>query len=67
MPLRVVEGLAKGILAGSVELSENSGKTSLTVSHFFSISAMKLSFWLAWKRKVVGLLVHQYMGKGVEK
>ena len=31
--VRVVEGLVKGIVAGSVELSESSGKTSSTVQY----------------------------------
>ena len=47
--MRVVEELVKGVVAGSLELSEIFGKTSHIVSNCFSISAMRLSFWLAWK------------------
>ena len=43
--------LIKIIVAGSLKLSKSFGKTSYTVSHSFSISAMRLSFWLAWREK----------------
>ena len=49
--VRVVEGLIKGIVAGSLELSESSGKTSHTVSYCFWMSTMRFSFWSAWKEK----------------
>ena len=44
--MRVVEGLVKAIVAGCFKFSERSGKTSYTVFHSFSISAIRLSFWL---------------------
>ena len=37
---RVVEGLDGGFVTGSPGFLESSGKTSQTVSHSFSISAM---------------------------
>ena len=46
--LWVVEGLVRGIVAGSLELPESSGKTSHTVSHSFLMSfSIRLSFWSA--------------------
>ena len=45
----------RGIVAGSLGLSESSGKTSHTVSHSFSNSfSISLSLWLAWKEKGSG-------------
>ena len=45
--MRLAEVLVKEIFAGSPELSESSGKTLHTLSHSFSISTVRLSFWLA--------------------
>ena len=47
--MRLAKGLVKGILTGSTELSESSGKTSRTVFHFFSILNLRLWFWLSWR------------------
>ena len=47
--VRLAEVLVKEIFAGSPELSESFGKTLHTLSHSFSISTVRLSFWLAWK------------------
>ena len=45
----------RGIVAGSLELSESSGKTSHTVFHSFSMSlSIRLSLWSAWKEKGSG-------------
>ena len=48
----VVVGLVRTI-AGSLRLSESSGKTSLTVSHSF-LNSIRLSLWSAWKEKDSG-------------
>ena len=54
------EGLLSGIVAGSLKLSESSGKTSHTVSQSFLISfSIMLTFWFAKKEKGSG------DGKGV--
>ena len=46
----VVERLVRAIVASSLGLSENSGKTSRTVFHSFSnFSSIRLSLWLACK------------------
>ena len=51
----VLEGLLRGIVVGSVKLSESYGKTYLTVSHsFFFFFSIRLSFWSAWKEKYSG-------------
>ena len=45
----------RGIVAGSLELFESSGKTSHTVSHSLSISfSISLSLWSAWKEQGSG-------------
>ena len=53
MLVRVVVGLVTGIVAGSMGLSESSGKTSQIVSYSTS-NPMRLSLWSAWKEKVIG-------------
>ena len=59
----VVEGLVRGIVAGCLELSESSGKTSHTVYHLFSISfSVRLSFW-----SVVKVFPDQLLRKGLEE
>ena len=52
----VLEGLLRGIVVGSVKLSESYGKTYLTVSHsfFFFFFSIILYFWSAWKEKYSG-------------
>ena len=51
----VVKGWVRGIVAGSLELSESSGKTSHTVFRSFSMSlSIRLSLWSAWKEKGSG-------------
>ena len=51
----VVEGLVRGIITGSLGLSESSGKTSHIVFHFFLNSfSIRLSLWLTWKEKGSG-------------
>lgn len=49
--VQVVERLVREFIAGFLELFESSGKTSHTMSHAFSMSAMRLLFCLAWKEK----------------
>ena len=44
--VRVVVGLSGGIVAGSLMLSESSGKTPFTVPHSFS-NSVRLSLWSA--------------------
>ena len=47
--------LVREIAAGSLELSESSGKISHTVSHSLSISfSINLSLWSAWKEQGSG-------------
>ena len=59
----VLEGLLRGIVVGSVKLSQSYGKTYLTVFHsfsfFFFFFSIRLSFWSTWKEKYSG------GGKGV--
>ena len=51
----VVEELVRGIAAGSLGLSESSGKTSYTMSHsFWNYFSIMLFSWTAWKEKVDG-------------
>ena len=51
----VLEGLGGGFVTGSPEFAQSSGKTSQTVSHSFSISAM-MRFWSAWKGEAVNVV-----------
>ena len=51
----VVEELVRGIAAGSLGLSESSGKNSCTMSHsFWNYFSIRLFSWTAWKEKVDG-------------
>ena len=51
----VMEGLARAIVANSLELSESPRKTSHTVSHSILISfSIRFSSWSAWKEKGSG-------------
>ena len=48
----VVKGLVRGIVSGSLGLSESSGKTSHIVSYSFFLNSfsIRLSYWSAWKK-----------------
>ena len=61
---RVVEGLDGGFVTGSPGFLESSGKTSQTVSHSFSISAM-MWFWSALKTEMVNV-IEVFIDKCVE-
>ena len=59
------------IVAGSLELTENSGKTSYTVSHPFFLSflisfSITFSFQLLLKKKVSGVM-RLFLDQGVSK
>ena len=49
----VVKGLVRGIVSGSLGLSESSGKTSHIVSYSFFLNSfsIRLSHWSAWKKR----------------
>lgn len=47
----VVEELDREIVAGFLRFLENSAKTFHTISH--SCSMLAMSFWQAWKEKVI--------------
>ena len=49
--MQVAEWPVKEIVTDSLELSKNFGKMPHTVSHFFSISAVRLTFCLTWNEK----------------
>ena len=49
------EGLDGGFVTGSPRFVESSGKTSQTVSHFFSVSTA-MCFWSAWKGEMVNVV-----------
>ena len=49
--MQVVERLVREFIAGFLALFESSGKTSHTMYHAFSMSAMRLLFCLTWKEK----------------
>ena len=52
MLVRLAQGLGKRIIVGSLGLSKSSKKNFYTVSYFFfSLSTVRLSYWLVSKEK----------------
>ena len=49
------ERLDGGFVTGSPRFVESSGKTSQTVSHFFSVSTT-MCFWSAWKGEMMNVV-----------